>query len=178
MPHIDVLSPNHEEVANFLSIKKSQISGKEARQSIRELLLDRIFDLASSAKLERVPIICIRSGSLGALVGTSQDQAVWVEAYHTSEKVHRVVDVTGAGNAWLGGFTAGLAMVPRKAENEPSWTLEELKKAAQMGSVSASFVVEQQSLPTLSIDQSGLERWNNEQAKTRLHHLQQRWKNL
>lgn len=172
MEHIDVLSPNHEEAANFLSISKSQIFGQDARQCIRKLVLDRFIELASSTKHKKVPMICIRSGALGALVGTSQGLAVWVEAYHTPEQVKRVVDVTGAGNAWLGGFVAGLAMFSRQGDN--NWTLEEITKAAQMGSVSASYIVEQQSLPILSVNESGLEKWNDEEPKKRLHQLEQR----
>lgn len=58
----------------------------------------------------------------------------WTEAYHLPSEAARVVDVTGAGNAWLGGFTAGLA---RFGKRKSEWSLDEVVGAAQMGAVSA-----------------------------------------
>ncbi|UZJ52116.1 hypothetical protein CBS101457_001436 [Exobasidium rhododendri] len=175
---IDVISPNHEEAASFLSIHKAKLGVENARTMIKELLLDNLFRRISLAKIENVPIVCIRSGALGALVALNEEEAVWVDAYHTSAEVGRVIDVTGAGNAFLGGFTAGLALTDTKGSRQSatplSWTLLEAQRAAQMGSVSASFVVEQQSLPEFHVDAEGAERWNKEAASTRLRELEDR----
>jgi sugar/nucleoside kinase (ribokinase family) len=174
MSQVDVFSPNHEEAAGFLSVPKSQISGKSVRRAIETLLFDKF---ASSLKGIKVPVICIRSGALGSLVSQSTDKAVWVEAYHSAEQAGRVIDVTGAGNAWLGGFTAGLAKLHRNGGERKGWTDEELKLAAQMASVSASFVVEQQGLPSLRIDREArVEKWNGEKPASRLALLQSRAK--
>jgi sugar/nucleoside kinase (ribokinase family) len=169
MGRIDVLSPNHEEAAGFLSVAKSDIDGMEARSSIRTLLLNVLYSKALLAKVEKLPVICIRSGALGALVSCNREEAIWVDAYHEKQEADRVVDVTGGGNSWLGGFAASLASRP-----EGKWSIKEVEQAAQKGSVSASFIIEQQSLPSFAYNSQGVELWNHEQAYTRLHHLQNR----
>ena len=172
MARVDVISPNHEEAASFLSVAKSDLQRGDARSTIKTLLLDALYMHASNAGIEKMPVVCIRSGALGALVGVNKEQTAWVEAYHRPADVDRVIDVTGAGNAWLGGFTAGLAL--RGQGGVVGWTLEDVTHAAQLGSVSASFVVEQHSLPVLSFSGQVEERWNNESAATRLQSLKSR----
>jgi sugar/nucleoside kinase (ribokinase family) len=54
--------------------------------------------------------VVIRSGPLGAFTLQRDHPGQWVEAYWTSNDVNKVVDVTGAGNAFLGGLAAGLAL--------------------------------------------------------------------
>jgi sugar/nucleoside kinase (ribokinase family) len=81
--------------------------------------------------------VIIRSGALGAYVATRDGGGHWVDAYWTEGEAHRVVDVTGlssswqikdlyqmpcvlrigAGNAFLGGLAAGLALT--------NWNLHE-----------------------------------------------------
>jgi sugar/nucleoside kinase (ribokinase family) len=178
MNRIDVISPNHEEAASFVSTPKAEIEGDDTRKLIEKLVLNKFYSEASLAKIENMPIICIRSGALGALVAISQEKTTWVGAYHTSQQAGKVVDVTGAGNAFLGGFTAGLAMCsekkPASSKAMPAWTLKEAQIAGQMGSVSASFVIEQQSLPEFHVSPHGFEMWNHEQANDRLSELQRR----
>lgn len=93
-----------------------------------------------------VPLICLRSGSLGTLVlsnSPSTDTQIphmsWTAAYHSNLEAHKIVDVTGAGNAWLGGFTAGLSVAVdhHGLDIRSPWTLKDIITAAQMGSVSA-----------------------------------------
>jgi sugar/nucleoside kinase (ribokinase family) len=178
MSRVDVISPNHEEAAGLLSVPKAKINGKDARKSIKTLLLDEFLSRASSNGTKS-PVICIRSGALGSLIAQKKNETIWVEAYHTSKEADRVVDVNGAGKAWLGGFTAGLAKVHKDKQQQcneewPCWTIEELKGAAQMASVSASFIVEQQSLPILKHVEDGVEKWNGEEPINRLKTLQHR----
>jgi sugar/nucleoside kinase (ribokinase family) len=59
--------------------------------------------------------VIIRAAALGAYVcwrGSDANEHIgrWVDAYWTSEYAERVVDVTGAGNAFLGGLAAGLEL--------------------------------------------------------------------
>lgn len=82
--------------------------------------------------------VVVRCGAHGACVGTRARGTAWIPAYW-AQSSSRVADETGAGNAFLGGFVAGLKL----ADGNPY-------DAALYGSVSASFVVEQFGLPTLS----------------------------
>ena len=50
----------------------------------------------------------IRSGALGCYVVSKERAGEWVAAYHKSQST--VVDVTGGGNSFLGGLTAGLKL--------------------------------------------------------------------
>lgn len=54
--------------------------------------------------------VIIRSGAMGAFVATREKGGRWVPAYWKPEDVHKVVDVTGAGNSFLGGLSAGLLL--------------------------------------------------------------------
>lgn len=113
---------------------------------------------AGTTQTPSTPVVCIRAGAHGSLLACRpRSQATpagydgdlnsrhcftaWVPAYHTPEERNKVVDVTGAGNAWLGGFTAGLAGRQQRARSSAQlpieWTRSELVEAAQMGSVSA-----------------------------------------
>jgi len=86
--------------------------------------------------------------------------AYWGRAHQDTA----IVDVTGAGNAFLGGLAAGLAISG------------DVYDATFYAAVSASFTVEQQSLPTLSPANgaSECERWNGDDPKRRLEELRER----
>jgi bifunctional ADP-heptose synthase (sugar kinase/adenylyltransferase) len=77
----------------------------------------------------------------------------------------RLVDPTGAGNAFIGGFATGLQ------QNLP------LDKAAAYGNVAASFALEQIGLPELEVH--GLvETWNGVKVQERLKEYSARLKSL
>lgn len=60
-----------------------------------------------SASGRPVPAIVLRVGELGSY--TLSDQwSGWVPAFWREDEQKRVVDVTGGGNAFLGGLLAGL----------------------------------------------------------------------
>ncbi len=83
------------------------------------------------------PVICIRSGALGAYTLSSAGVGFWTAAYHTDASA--VKDPTGAGNAFLGSFAAALLDGCRGETREAvarSGAL--LKVAAEKASVSAS----------------------------------------
>ena len=55
--------------------------------------------------------VIIRCGSLGAYVKVSGTEAgAWIPAFFSGADSIKVVDVTGAGNAFLGGLIAGLSL--------------------------------------------------------------------
>lgn len=73
----------------------------------------------------------------------------WVPAYYQNSD--RVVDVTGAGNAFLGGLMAGLYLEK-----------EDVLQACLYGSVSSSYIIEQYGLPVINSEG----RWNGEDKPT------------
>ncbi|KHN97850.1 Carbohydrate/purine kinase [Metarhizium album ARSEF 1941] len=84
----------------------------------------------------------------------------WVPAYHRDGR--KVIDPTGGGNAFLGGLSVALARGER-LENAVAW-----------GSVSASFAIEQVGLPSLAVNEEGVETWNGEEVRQRLQAFQRR----
>ncbi len=73
------------------------------------------------------PIAALRMGAEGSLVGSNQGELFKIPSY----PVENLVDVTGAGNAYCGGFIVGLHKE------------KDLQKAGWYGAVSASFTLEQ-----------------------------------
>ena len=78
-----------------------------------------------------VPLVVIKNGANGVLVmeGKRNGRATHLLPYHPPHD-SRVVDVTGAGDSFCGGFMIGLAQTGNPIQ------------AAQMGLVSASIVIE------------------------------------
>lgn len=52
--------------------------------------------------------VVIRSGGLGAFAKSRDNAGTWIDAFWSKEESNKVVDVTGAGNSFLGGLAAGL----------------------------------------------------------------------
>jgi len=93
-----------------------------------------------------------------------KEHAAWLPAYHqTGEKV---IDPTGGGNTFLGGFSITLA----RATNID---FTAIKNAVVYGSVAASFAIEQIGMPKLGRAE-GEETWNDETVQKRIRELQQR----
>ena len=103
-----------------------------------EQMCQQLIDLAARLHSEPSPIICIRSGALGAFVKGRSVNGFWIRAYHTGGMEERVVDVTGGGNGWLGGFGAALTQELANSNFDSlAQDLHFLRKAAAFGSVSA-----------------------------------------
>jgi sugar/nucleoside kinase (ribokinase family) len=94
---IDSTSPNHIEALSLCSISSS------SPKAIEEACI-------ILAGLGPKKAVVIRAGALGACYAlSSSPQSVhWVPAYWTESEIDQVVDVTGAGNGFLGGLCAGL----------------------------------------------------------------------
>ena len=55
--------------------------------------------------------VVIRSGAMGAFVRSGARTGQWIDAYWSEESTpDKIVDVTGAGNSFLGGLAAGLML--------------------------------------------------------------------
>jgi len=157
LPYIDILSPNAEEALSLLSI-----SDAPSKEVIEEACM-RFLNYGVGPKGQGHVII--RSGALGALVACREKPAKWIDAFWTEEDATKVVDVTGAGNSFLGGLSAGLYYADG-----------DVYEATFYAAVSASFTIEQLSLPRLtskgpSMDQ---EEWNCDIPASRLQQLKAR----
>ncbi|KAM4064772.1 pfkB family carbohydrate kinase domain-containing protein [Hirsutella rhossiliensis] len=82
----------------------------------------------------------------------------WIPAYH--QDPGKVVDPTGGGNAFLGGLAVALARG------------HSLEDAVAMGSVAASFAIEQVGMPLMAINEDGAETWNGALVCRRLREFQ------
>ncbi|KAJ3067600.1 hypothetical protein HDU98_009196 [Podochytrium sp. JEL0797] len=144
----DVVSPNHEELAALLGISGTDINLDE--------LVTQTKPLAAKAAF------VIRCGARGCIVLAKSEHLtpVSVPAYWTDAS--RVVDVTGAGNSFLGGLMVGLEE-----------SKGDLVDAARFGAVAASFTVQQFGPPVLTVDKDGAELWNGEMPKRRLQQLRE-----
>lgn len=86
--------------------------------------------------------------------------STWIPAFHTDAA--RVVDPTGGGNAFLGGLGVAYARGHK------------LEEAARLGSVAASFAIEQVGMPVLRVDENGRETWNGVDVGERIEEFERR----
>ncbi|TFK93922.1 Ribokinase-like protein [Polyporus arcularius HHB13444] len=160
LPDISVLSPNAEEALSLLSMPTNP-----TKQSI-EAACSAFLDMGVGPTGGGA--VVIRSGAMGACIGLRGSPCTWVEAFWNGEdNADKVVDVTGAGNSFLGGLGAGLVL-----------NKGDVREATAYATVSASFTIEQEGLPHLSqvLDENGqaLEVWNGESPHRRLQVLHDR----
>lgn len=127
--------------------------GSQSKRQKIEYLTQHFLDLGAGYA------VVIRSGSLGACSAKRSERPKWTPAYYQSSE--KVVDVTGAGNAFLAGLIAGL----HQEKND-------IGEACMYGSVSASYVIEQYGLPSMGADG----RWNgSDRPLDRLGTMQMRY---
>jgi len=152
--HLDVISPNHAELASLFGVQATT-SGDVNRSGIEECSRKLVSAVSQS---ERELHVVVRSGKDGCYVRSSQglSSGRWIPAYHANNPV-KVVDPTGGGNGFLGGFAVGLVKT-----SDPI-------KAAIWGSVSASFCIEQVGMPILQRTRNGSETWNAVDVQKRLN---------
>jgi sugar/nucleoside kinase (ribokinase family) len=108
LPLVDAFSPNLEEMR--------EMTGLDDPHDIVQNLLDM------GAK-----VVALRMGELGSMVGRAGEAILTVPPVHVDD----IVDVTGAGNAYCGGFIVGMVET-----GDPA-------KAALYGAVSGSLALQQ-----------------------------------
>ncbi|KAK4705250.1 hypothetical protein P7C70_g957, partial [Phenoliferia sp. Uapishka_3] len=152
LPLLEVFSPNHEEASGFFGIGEEEVKarGKKGIEDVAARFLER------GARR-----VVVRSGAWGAWIVEKGSDGMWVDAYH--KDASKVVDVTGAGNSFVGGLIAGLSLHPTN-----------ILLATQMASVSASFIIEQFGLAKFERGEDGKEMWNGEAAEKRLREMKAR----
>lgn len=155
LPLIDVLSPNHEELGALFDFHHSGALDKHA-------LADHVEDLLRGGiGAKGQGAIVVRAGKEGCFTAM-QEKRTWLPAYHIN--ADKVIDPTGGGNGFLGGFAVGLVRTG------------DLIEAALWGSIAASLCIEQVGLPTLTRAGSGSddEEWNDCKVIDRLRRFRDR----
>ncbi|CAF9931381.1 MAG: Ribosome bioproteinsis protein [Heterodermia speciosa] len=147
---VDVFSPNHVELSACFGHSMLDIFDS---RSVEDQAI-RLFEAGFAGS--RKGSIIIRAAEHGSLVVSHTTQPKWLPAFYQpistgdglSVPNPKIVDPTGAGNAYLGGFAIGLL------------GSSDLVTAAKYGTVAASFALEQIGLPILSYDHAnGQELW-------------------
>jgi len=159
LQYVDILSPNAEEALNLLSLPLPP--NKSMIEKAANKFLDFGIGIGGRGS------VVIRSGELGAYVKSRGKNGVWIDAYWTGsqEDARHVVDVTGAGNSFLGGLAAGL-----------TYSEDDVVEATLFGAVSASFTIEQEGLPSVTPNPEDQDwpNWNGDSPRRRLAELRKR----
>ena len=149
---VDVFSPNHLEL---LATFGRDVPDCFVEQTFTELALPV---LTSGIGPTKRGIVVIRAAEHGCFIASSEDDQTWLPPFYEEGNVRvndKVVDPTGAGNAFLGAFAIGLLAT------------RSMYEAACYGSVAASFALEQIGLPELE-NAEGEELWNGDSVQKRL----------
>lgn len=93
-----------------------------------------------------------------------EKHTAWLPAYHQDSE--RVIDPTGGGNTFLGGFSITLARAS-------AINFEVIQDAVVYGAVAASFAIEQIGMPNLG-EAGNEETWNGDSVQKRIWELRQR----
>lgn len=153
---VDMFSPNHLEMMKLFGDE----SNGDFQPKLSEIQAQKFLD--HSVGPEGQGCIVIRAAEHGCLSASRASGLCWSPAFYgPGSDVSRVVDPTGAGNAFIGGFA--IAMVHELA----------LDEAVAYGNVAASFALEQIGAPILKIE--GLrETWNGDNVMDRLEQYKRR----
>ncbi len=162
LDHVDVVSPNLEEFCNLLGI----IIDLE-RPAGWDLLRQECTKLVGSSSGRSERALVIRLGEKGCLIA-QHNQCMSMPAYHEQDAASRVIDPTGGGNTFLGGFCIGA--LQSVGENRAA----KFEEAALYGVVAASFAIEQVGVPTVERVGSNEEIWNGEKVEHRLKLFRER----
>ncbi|OQE44318.1 hypothetical protein PENCOP_c002G04113 [Penicillium coprophilum] len=156
---VDVFSPNHLELAALFG----DSSVTSDRTEI-ERLASKI--LANGVGPEGKGTVIIRAGGNGCFVQSSNLISKWLPPFHIAEtgieQATKVVDPTGAGNAFLGGYSIGYLQ-----------TGGDIIQAAFYGAVAASFALEQVGMPK-KMNEGDEESWNGASVLGRLQEYKAR----
>ncbi|KAL4817518.1 putative PfkB family kinase [Aspergillus spinulosporus] len=156
---VDVFSPNHLELARLLGEPLSPcFLDKEKIESMALRFLNTNNGIGPDGK----GVVIVRAGEEGCVVCARHIPPTWLPPFYKYGH-DKVVDPTGAGNAFLGAFAIGYLQTGDAVQ------------AACYGSIGASFALEQVGLPQLTRGEGGLasgELWNGENVLERLRTYQ------
>jgi sugar/nucleoside kinase (ribokinase family) len=156
---VDVFSPNHLELVALFG--EFETASNDSQIEILALKF-----LASGVGPTGKGAVVIRAGENGCLVQSRNIGLNWLPPFYIAgmgeETTMKVVDPTGAGNAFLGGFSVGYL----RAQGD-------LVEATCYGSVAASFALEQVGMPQKS-GEGDEELWNGASVLGRLREYKAR----
>ena len=163
LARVDVLSPNHNELAALFApavTSTTDPTSPSTAAAEKRTIEDQTHSLLNQACTTNPHLtILVRAGAEGVYIAT-RTLTRWLPAYHQDPT--KIIDPTGAGNAFLGGFAVGLVRSDK-----------DVVEAARWGSVAAGFCCEQVGVPTLSF-RNGEERWNGVCVFERLEEFRSR----
>ncbi|ROV98006.1 hypothetical protein VMCG_06954 [Cytospora schulzeri] len=156
---VDVFSPNHLELGYLFEGKREE--APEFSRSNIEMFAKQFLDSGIGPKVEE-GLIVIRAGEHGALT-LSTSGPEWLPPFYEKPSA-KVVDPTGAGNTFLGGFCVTLQETGNPRE------------ASIRGTVAASYALEQFGLPQCSplISPGSEEAWNGSNVSKRIDDFKRR----
>ena len=167
--HVDVLSPNAEELAGFFTNEDSALSETQIAEKI----------LGWGISPSRNGALVVRQGKEGCAIYCGLGFC-HLRPYHTTSP--KVLDPTGGGNAFLGALTLAMvdsvypstsvvddALADAKVESSGGFgeTERRLLCASIYATVAASFVIEQPGMPILERG-TGRGIWNGQSFEDRL----------
>ncbi|KAK3672200.1 hypothetical protein LTR78_007953 [Recurvomyces mirabilis] len=150
---VNVFSPNHEELHRFFG--DSLPFNKQVVEEEAQVFVDAGIGPTGDG------CMVVRAAGSGCLLMSRSLPPTWMPSYYDSNS-EKVVDPTGAGNAFLGGFMIGFQATGL------------YKEAACYGQVAASFMLEQIGLPSC-VGNGVSERWNGENVQERLGKYRRRY---
>ena len=158
LKNVDVISPNHDELGSFLGQSLVDSAGDVDVGAVR----------SACSKLKGSATVVVRAGKAGCYISSHDFEfEKWFPSFHNEQNSAEVVDPTGGGNTFLGGFAIGLVRASSKTISI------RLQEAAISGSVAASFAIEQVGVPILRMTSNG-EVWNNVRVPDRLDEYRRR----
>ena len=155
---VDVFSPNHDELA-ALHDESFTTFHREDLEKLAQRFVDEGIGLFGNGN------IVVRAGEHGSLVMSRTLGPTWLPPFYESCGTSinpNVVDTTGVGNSFLGGFAAGYLATG------------DVVTGAQYGSVAASYMLEQIGLPHVTYGDETAELWNGTNVQERLKEYQRR----
>jgi sugar/nucleoside kinase (ribokinase family) len=171
--HVDVISPNGEELAQFFATgADSGMAALSRAEMVASLLVQ--------CGLSPRQVVVVRDGADGSRLYVGE-KAVHFRAYHLDGD--RVVDPTGGGNTYLGGLAMGMSAQVEPGADQTMEALDiELRDGSGISStilaavvhatISASFAIEQVGLPLLHAALQEL--WNGQSYANRYRAYLQR----
>lgn len=153
---VDVFSPNHVELHSLYSETKiTTVDRKKVESAAMSFLKASTAHRGAESKSGYALIV--RAAEHGCYVlwnAAGSPTGAWLPAYYDRNS-SKVVDPTGAGNAFLGGFAVGFQETG------------DFVQAAMYGQIAASLVIEQIGVPELR-GQAENETWNGVHIRQRL----------
>lgn len=154
---VDVFSPNNAELDSLFEETASLEFDQDLIERQSKFIVDTGIGHGNKG------CIVVRCAEHGCLVMSRDIAPTWLPAFFEAGS-ERVVDATGGGNAFLGGFAAGYEVTGSFVE------------AAKYGNVAASFVIEQVGVPSVT-GEGESELWNGAKVRDRLASYQTRVQN-